>query len=60
MDFKGAVQERADDIALDKYSCSFYELSENIQHEIAIQAHEDVLDTLRAGADSLRKTRKGE
>jgi len=58
MNYKEAIQLRADEIAWEKYGKEFYDLNENEQDKVYEEAQELVVDDLFSQADSMKDQRK--
>ena len=55
MDMKELYAERADEISWNKYNKDFYDLTDDQQHEVWVEAETDVASGSCDHADSLRK-----
>ena len=58
MDLKEMYQERAEEISMEKYDCEFYDLSQERQLDVYLQAERGVVDEVVDHADNLRKSQK--
>jgi len=58
MDYKEAIQERADELAMEKYDKEFYDLDKELQFKVYQQATEDYADDLASQIDSMKDREK--